>query len=205
MSFQLLAQSGAQPIIEQRVVLHGVSWHQYEILLATLGDDFPSLRLNYLEGTLEIMTLSPEHEEIKKMIGMLLEAYFQETRTRFHAVGSATFRKAAKQRGLEPDECYCLGQKKEFPDIAIEVVISSGTIDKLEIYRGLGIPEVWVWENDRFSVYHLRSSTEYDLVENSELLPELDVSLIASYVRPAEQFDAVMAFRETIRQQQVGR
>lgn len=205
MSSQLLAQSVAQPIIEQRVVLHGVSWQQYEILLATLGDDFPALRLSYLEGTLEIMTISPEHEELKKMIGMLMEAYFQETRTRFHAVGSATFRKAAKQRGLEPDECYCLGQKKEFPDIAIEVVISSGTIDKLEIYRGLGIPEVWVWENDYFSVYHLRSSPKYDLVENSELLPELDVSLIASYVRPAEQFDAVMAFRETIRQQQVGK
>jgi Uma2 family endonuclease len=72
-----------QPLTEQRLVLEGVSWRQYETLLATLGDDFPNLRLSYLEGTLEIMTTSPEHEELKKMIGMLLEAYFQETRTRF--------------------------------------------------------------------------------------------------------------------------
>jgi Uma2 family endonuclease len=66
-------------------VLEDVRWQQYETLLATLGDDFPNLRLNYLEGTLEIITTSPEHEELKKVIGMLLEAYFQETRTRFRA------------------------------------------------------------------------------------------------------------------------
>jgi len=61
------------------------------IILATLGDDFPALRLSYLAGTLEIMTTSRLHEELKKMIGMLMEAYLQESRTRFHAIGSATF------------------------------------------------------------------------------------------------------------------
>ena len=71
------------------------------------------------------------------MMAMLMEAYFQETRTRFHGIDSATFRKAARQRGLETDECYCLEEKKEFPDIAIEVILSSGTVDKLEIYWGL--------------------------------------------------------------------
>lgn len=200
MTPQLLDQSLTHPLVEQRVVLDGVSWKQYEILLATLGDDFPSLRLSYLAGTLEIMTLSPEHEELKKIIGMLMEAYFQETRTRFHAIGSATFRKAAKQRGLEPDECYCLGQKKELPDIAIEVILSSGTVEKLDIYRGLGVIEVWFWENNQFSVDHLRSSG-YETVATSELLPELNLSLLASHVRPDDQFDAVMEFREIIRRQ----
>ncbi len=199
MSFQLLEQ----PIVEQRVVLQGVSWQQYEGLLETLGDEFPSLRLSYLEGILEIMTTSPEHEELKKMIGMLMEAYFQETRTRFHAVGSATFRKAAKQRGLEPDECYCLERKKEFPDLAIEVVLTSGSVDKLEIYRGLGVKEVWFWQEGQFSIHHLRSSS-YEEVVRSELLPELDLSLLAGYVRPDEQFDALMEFRERIRQQGLG-
>ncbi len=97
---------------EQRVRLEGVSWQQYESLLSTLGEDFPALRLSYLHGTLEIITNSPLHEKLKTLIGMLLEAYLQETRTRFHAIGSATFREAAKQRGLEPDECYCIGEKK---------------------------------------------------------------------------------------------
>ncbi|MEO0986166.1 MAG: Uma2 family endonuclease [Cyanobacteria bacterium J06639_14] len=192
---QLITQSSAP---EPRVLLQGVDWQQYEALLDVLGDGFPTLRLSYLEGNLEIMTNSPEHEDLKKMIGMLIEAYLQETRTRFHAGGSTTFRQAAKKRGLEPDECYCLGAKKEFPDLAIEVVISSGLLDKLDIYKGLGVIEVWVWQSGRFSIYHLRSN-DYELRQQSELLPVLDMVLLASYVKPEEQFEAVMEFRAVIR------
>ena len=198
MTSQLMEPSRMPAIAEQRVVLEGIRWQQYEGLLATLGDDFPNLRLSYLEGTLEIMTTSPEHEELKKMIAMLMEAYFQETRTRFHGIGSATFRKAARQRGLEPDECYCLGQKKDFPDIAIEVILSSGTVDKLEIYRGLGVSEVWFWENNQFAIYHLRSQ-DYELIPSSELLPNLDIAVLSCHIRPLDQFDAVMEFREVLR------
>lgn len=197
MSSPLLTRS-ATPADEQRLVLEGVSWRQYEMMLAALGDDFPNLRLSYLEGTLEIMTTSPEHEELKTIIRMLLEAYFQETRTRFHGIGSATFRRAMKQRGLEPDECYCLGQKKEFPDIAIEIVLSSGLVNKLDIYQGLGVTEVWQWQNGQFQIYHLRS-TGYEVTASSELLPNLDFSLLTSYVKPADQFDAVMEFRDRLR------
>lgn len=197
MNPQLLPQPFASDV-EQRVLLQGVSWQQYEALLSVLGNGFPTLRLSYLEGMLEIMTNSPEHEDLKKMIGMLVEAYLQETQTRFHAGGSTTFPKAAKQRGLEPDECYCLGQKKEFPDLAIEVVITSGLVDKLEIYRGLEVTEVWQWRAERFWVYHLRS-TGYELIQTSELLPDLDMNLLAQHVKPEEQFDAIMAFREAIR------
>lgn len=198
MTLQTLAPDVAQSLPEQRVVLEGVSWQQYELLLATLGDDFPALRLSYLDGSLEIMTISSLHEELKKMIGMLIEAYFQETRTRFHAVGSATFRYAARQRGLEPDECYCLGEKKAFPDIAIEVVLSHGLVDKLDIYQGLGVQEVWVWETGQFRIYCLRTDS-YEQVEHSELLPECNIELLASYVQPDNQFDAVMDFREVLR------
>jgi Uma2 family endonuclease len=198
MNSQMLTQSYIQTA-EQRLVLEGISWQQYEIILATLGDDFPNLRLNYLEGALELATNSPEHEELKKVIGMLLEAYFQETGTRFHALGSTTFRKAMKLRGLEPDECYCLGAKKEFPDLAIEVVLTSSIVNKLEIYQGLGVAEVWQWREGQFVIRHLRS-TGYEQIPRSELLPNLDIQLLARHVNPTEQFDTVMVFRDTIRQ-----
>lgn len=197
----VIEQSPIELLEEQRVVLYGVSWQQYEALLFTFGDDFPNLRLSYMEGTLEIMSTSPAHEKIKKTIAMLMEAYFQETRTRFVSIGSATFRKEAKQRGLEPDECYCIGEEKEFPDIAIEVVLTSGNVDKLEIYKGLGVQEVWFWKNNQFSIYALRER-EYENVTRSELIPNLDLSLLAGYVKPNEQYDAVMEYRQVIRQSQ---
>jgi len=158
--------------------------------------------LSYLEGSLEIMTNSPLHEELKTTIAMLLETYFQVIRTRFHGIGSATFRKATKQHGLEPDECYCLGQKKEISDLAIEVVVSQGLVDTLEIYRGLGIAEVWVWQAGTFTLYHLRAAG-YEPVSASELLPNCDINLLARYVKPEEQFDAVMLFRAALQGQSV--
>ena len=37
-------------------------------------DQFPALRMTYLEGSLELMTTSPEHERLKKIIARLIEA-----------------------------------------------------------------------------------------------------------------------------------
>jgi Uma2 family endonuclease len=91
-----------------------------------------------------------------------------------------------------------LGAKKEFPDLAIEVVLTSGIVNKLEIYQGLGVTEVWQWQEGQFVIRHLRS-TGYEQIPSSELLPNLDVQLLASFVNPPEQFDAVMTFRDIIR------
>jgi Uma2 family endonuclease len=196
---QVLIPIADPQLPEQRIRLDNVSWAQYETLLLTLGNDFPALRLSFLEGTLEIMTTSALHEEIKVVIRLLLEAFFFEYQIRFHGIGSATLRAAAKARGLEPDECYCLGQKQDIPDLAIEVVVSSGLVDKLEIYRGLGVAEVWEWENGQFTLHHLRSGG-YETIRQSELLPDCDLDLLASYVRPDQQFDAVLGFRSELQQ-----
>ena len=64
-------------------------------------------------------------------------------------------------------------RKKEFPDLAIEAIISSGLVDKLEIYQGLEVAEVWQWQKGWFPISHLRQ-TGYELIPSSELLPNLD-------------------------------
>jgi Uma2 family endonuclease len=183
---------------EQCFVISGISWEQYEALLEDIGDDFPGVHVTYLEGTLEIVSPSRKHERNKSNIGLLLEAYFEETRTRFYGLGSTTFRKRAKARGAEPDECYCIGSEKEFPDIAIEVVKTSGGVNKLEVYQGLEVPEVWFWRNEKFSVHRLRE-TGYKQVPYSEFLPNLDLALLATYVVYVEPLDAVLEFRQAIR------
>jgi Uma2 family endonuclease len=133
MNINLIEQSGTSETEEQRLILYGVNWQQYETLQATLND-FPGLRMFYLEGTLEIMSPSPEQEVDKTTIARLIEIYALERDIDLTGYGSTTFRKPAQERGLEPDECYCFGQLKEFPDIALEVIVSSGGIDKLSIY-----------------------------------------------------------------------
>lgn len=188
--------------IEQQLVLFGVSWQQYETLLATLGD-FPGLRMIYLEGALEILMPSSEHEMLKKVIARLLERYAEEIDIPLHGYGSTTFRKEAKARGLEPDECYCVGELKELPDIAIEVALTSGGLDKLAVYKGLGIPEVLLWQDDQLQLYDLRG-TERQIVDRSQFFPDLEIAFLAQFVKPLEQPQAVKAFIQAFRSQQLG-
>lgn len=184
---------------EERFISSGVSWAQYEALLEKLGDS-PWYRVTYLEGVLEIMAPSRKHESRKENIARLLGVYFEETRTRFYGLGSTTFREGMKARGVEPDTCFCIGSEKEFPDLAVEVVETSGGINKLEVYRGLGVPEVWFWKKGQFEVYCLRGE-DYEKVLASELLPNFDLNLLATYVQNPEPLDAVIEFREKIRAQ----
>jgi Uma2 family endonuclease len=185
---------------EQQYIVTDVSWEAYEALLADLGDDFPGLRIHYLEGTLEITMPGRKHEVSKDNIARLLGVYFEETRTRFYGLGSTTFKREAKRRGAEPDVSFCVETDKEFPDIAIEVVQTSGGINKLKIYQGLGVPEVWFWEKERFDVYHLRQDG-YEQIDRSEFLPNLDLTLLATYVQHPEPLDAVLEFRAILQEQ----
>jgi Uma2 family endonuclease len=205
MSLNLLEDIAAQSILqatdpEERYLISGVSWDEYEALLERLGDS-PWYRVSYLEGVLEIMAPSRRHELSKDNITRLLNAYFEETRTRFYGLGSTTFRVRLKARGLEPDTCFCIGSEKEFPDIAIEVVETSGGIDKLAVYGGLGVPEVWFWQKQQFKIHHWRGEA-YEQISCSELLPGLDLNLLAAYVPNPEPLDAVLEFRAKIREQQ---
>lgn len=166
------------------VVLHGVSWAQYEALLAAFGDDHPSLRLTYLEGMLEIMTTSPAHEEIKTIVARLLETWATERDIPLAGYGAATFRAEAAERGLEPDECYVIGgMLVDVPDLAIEVVHAHLDIDKLSVYAGLGVKEVWIWDDGRFAIHVLRAGAMVPS-EHSSVLPSLDLPELTRFVRP---------------------
>ncbi|NEP01746.1 MAG: hypothetical protein F6K58_24445 [Symploca sp. SIO2E9] len=92
-------------VSEPRIPLGGITWKQYQSLIETLGNK-PRLRLSYLEGTLEIMTISPEHEMLKSLIGRLLETYTLEMDIDLFSCASATYLREATARGLEPDDCY---------------------------------------------------------------------------------------------------
>jgi Uma2 family endonuclease len=185
------------PMEEQRVLLSSVTWPQYENLLGTLGDH-PGLRLLYCEGMLEIFMPSPEHEMLKTVIARLLERYAEEADIVLHGYGSTTFRSEAKAQGLEPDECYCVDTLKDRPDFAIEINLMSGGINKLVIYKGLRVPEVLIWQNNQLKLYDLRDTT-YEEVSYSQFFLGLDFGMLAQYVQPYNQPQAVKAFLEAIR------
>lgn len=186
-------------ISEQRFVLPGrYSWQQFKAIQA-LMNEIPGVKLTYLDGVIEFMTTGEEHETIKKLLAILLETYFFEKGIRFIPVGNATREAEVKGASFQPDESYYMGSTKTHPILAIEIVITSGGKDKLEKYKRFKISEVWFWENSQISVYVWQDS-DYEKFPQSRLLPDLDMSLLASCVRMLDVFAARTVFLNAIRQ-----
>lgn len=183
---------------DQRLVLYSVPWSHFEVQLALRGDA-PVPRMAYLDGTLELVRPSKDHERIKSYLGTLVEAYALETDIDLSPYGSWTLKHAPAAAGLEPDECYIVGpdQDKGFPDLAIEVVWTSGGIDKLEIYRRLGVVEVWTWKDERIEV-HVLAGDGFEKADRSRLFPDLDLDLLVSLLDRPTATQAVRVLRQSL-------
>ena len=184
---------------DQHVILHGMTWKDYETLLAMRGDR-AGVRLFYLKGAIELMSTTRSHQGIKKTLARLLCAYCDERNIELSGYGSWTLRSAPEERGAEPDECYMVGSTdKETPDLAFEVVWSHGGLDKLEIYRGLDVSEVWVWDRDAGLRVFALGEQGYAQVKASRFFPELDLGWLASFLDEPTQSQAVRSLRAAMR------
>jgi Uma2 family endonuclease len=189
---------GDAPREDHFVRLHGATWADYERVLELRGDR-SAPRITYHKGTLEIMSPSRNHESIKSVIGRLVEAWCLERGVEFSTYGSWTLADREVESGAEPDECYVFGRRPEAerPDLAIEVVWTSGGIDKLEVYRKLGVREVWYWRRGRISVHVLRGE-RYEAVPASEALPGIDLEQLASFVDRPTTSAAIVEYRRAL-------
>jgi Uma2 family endonuclease len=199
----------------QHIVLDGVSWELYEHLLEEMGDR--PIRLTYDNGDLEIMPPLYEHEVPKTMIGRAIETLAEELDVAIQAAGSTTFRRRAKQRGLEPDECYYVqslplirGKRKLSlpkdppPDLAVEIDVTSRSIARLPIYAALGVPEVWRFDGAAIQCLHLRPDGKYVASDYSRAFPMLRPRDLMRFVEMAQAMDltaAGKALRRWVRRQ----
>jgi Uma2 family endonuclease len=196
MTAQLLEETVT--LAEQRLILPGYySWEQFEAIESLMANS-SGLRITYLDGWIEFMTLGEAHETISCLLNFLIQLYFCEMGIEYIPVGSATRRNRAKDVSFEPDESYYIGEKKEHPNLAVEVTMTSGSTNKLAKYLRLRIPEVWFWENNQLDVYGLREDN-YEQVSISELLPELDLELLVRCVLMPSRIEARSLFREFCR------
>jgi Uma2 family endonuclease len=185
---------GTEP--EERLILCGLSWQRYLDIDKAMGDDRSGPRFYYLDGDLEIMTTSNEHERIKKWIAGFMDIYFDHLGIEIMPRGQATMRLALKAAGAEPDESWCIGEEKEFPDLVLEIALTSGGVSKLELYRRFHVPEVWFWRSGGLRIFTLREDgSGYDQVSRSRLLPELDPALLEHCVGIASWQEARREFR----------
>jgi len=183
---------------DQIVVLRGAAWGDFQRALELRGD-VSGTRVAFLEGVLEIMTPSRAHEGLKFKIGRLLEAWCLENGIEFSGYGSWTLEGSEHDRGIEPDECYVFGNVSDpvRPDLAIEVVWTSGGVDKLEIYRKLGVREVWFWRRGQLTAYVLEGDS-YTQASRSAVLPGIDLAELASHLDRPTSSQAIREYRDAL-------
>ncbi|MGK7925808.1 MAG: Uma2 family endonuclease [Spirulina sp.] len=179
-----------------RVLLYNLSWQQFENLLLDLGES-RNRRIAYDAGTLEIMTPLPEHEYYREAISDAIKDIADELDIDYESYGSTTWRKELKKAGLEPDNCFYFQNealvrgKLEFdlerdppPDLALEIDLTSKSLDRFPIYQRLGVPEIWCYEEGKLRIYTLQTG-QYRNVEYSPIFPQLPLrdlpQLIESY------------------------
>ena len=203
-----MIQAPIRPIIssekqldqDQHLIYSGITWEHFKLIQAGFADS-TGVRLFYYQGTIEIIMPSRAHETVSRFICVLLSIFCVEYNIEFEPTGSMTQQREGEV-SIEPDESYCFGTSKPIPDLAIEVVFTSGSPKKLQRYLALEIPEVWFWQDGIFSLYHLREDN-YEAIASSEIteLKDLDIDLLTRCVLIAQtsRLEASNTFRNALK------
>jgi Uma2 family endonuclease len=194
-------------------VIHGVSWDEYDALLAAI----PERRLphTYDRGTLEIMSPSKPHEWIKKLIGRMVEAMTLELNVPIQSVGSTTLRRELSKRGLEPDDSYYIANELQVrgkdtldletdppPDLVIEVDVTSSCLDRLDVYAKLRVPEIWRHDGGTLTFLVLHPTGDYRPQASSLAFPLLkpgDIQRFLDEHAKQDENSIIRAFLEWVR------
>ena len=195
------------------LTLHHVRWEVYEQLLEAVGEA-PGLRISYDGGTLQIMTISSEHESYSELIQNFVRLYTLRLGLKLRSFGSATMKKQSKNKGSEPDTCFyiqtaaIIGNRKHLdfakdppPDIVVEVDIEHESLSKFPIYAALGVPELWRYDGQALSIHQLRGS-QYLPSPTSLALPLLTAKLLSEFLdctRREDENSVLLAFEKWLR------
>ena len=168
--------------VPNRLILDNISWNDY-IRLSRIFDG-RHLRMTYDRGTLEIMTLTLEHETNGDFLGLLVRVLTEELNLPIRGGGSTTFRRRKKEKGLEPDRCYWIANEAAVriikridlrtdppPDLALEIDITSGSMNRMPIYAAIKVPEVWRYDKKGLSFWVLNAAGGYDAAAVSPTFP----------------------------------
>ena len=195
---------------QQHIVLEDMSWEFYEHLLNEIGDRH--VYVTFDQGSIEIISPLPKHERWGAWIGRLIELMCLEKSIDCEALGSATFRSEAKQRGLEPDKCYYFKEARAArqleeawddstdpaPELVVEIDITSRSIPREPIYASLGVKELWRFDGNKLQVLHLGPKRKYVVRSRSLALPFLPMAAFAKFVsrmRDNNQIKVLNEFR----------
>ena len=193
---------------ESHMVIDDVSWETYESLLRDFETSGQHKRITYNQGRMVIVSPLLKHERWKLLLGRFVEVITDERDIPIVSAGSTTWKQSRKKKGLEPDECFYIQhepamrgrlevdlKKDPPPDLAIEVDLRPYLVNKLDVYAGLGIPEVWCFDGFEVEMFALQSDSGYQKVEKSVAMPFLTPADLKRFLDLVPQMNQNMVLR----------
>jgi Uma2 family endonuclease len=199
------------------IVIADADWATYERFLTAIGDR--PLRCTYDSGRLEIMAPMRLHERERRLSSSIVERTAFLAKLPYEPCGSMTIRRQDLDRGFEPDECAYIrnaarmlqNREPDFtvdppPDLAIEIDLTSSSIDRLALYAKMGIPELWRYVDGAFQFLHLQTDRTYavrDVSLNFPFLPVAELNRFIDMVGTVHHLEILEQYEQWLRQQLV--
>ena len=200
---------------EQLFFLDNVDWKTYVTITDALAER--NIQITYDRGRLEFMSVSGKHERRKSLLGYLVEVLTEEFELPMQGVGSMTCKNERVARGLESDDSWYIESlpkvidKEDIdlevdppPDLAVEIDVSRRSINRLGVYEGLRIPQVWRYDGKTLKVYLLSAEGKYNEFEKSPTFPGIPIAGIVEFLQQgaAADHNAIKkSFRQWVRKQ----
>jgi Uma2 family endonuclease len=163
------------------------------------------------------MSPLPEHERPNDMLGRFVIVLTEELALDAVCAGSMTLRRRRRLRGLEADKCWWIANAARLqgrvhidlrvdppPDLAIEVDVTSSSLNKMSIYATLGVREIWRLDNGVLRFHILDDATgTYQVQTHSMAFPMISSADLTAFLAQIGQVSDTalgLQFRTWLRQ-----
>ncbi len=195
------------------MIVPDVSWEDYQQLVAEANNQ-NGVRLTFAQGNLEIMSPLPVHEKYKEFLLRLMDRLSTLMGFDLESLGSTTFNQEWLDYGVEPDTCFYIQNAAKIigknridlavdppPDIAVEIDISHRSTTKLKIYEELGVPEIWLYDEQKLQIL-LLTETGYANSPTSQSFSFLTSEALTQFLERSKtegQGAVLRVFREWVK------
>jgi Uma2 family endonuclease len=201
------ARSAPTEAPERRLFFRDVTWDSYLTLADWIGER--ALRVTFDRGSLELMSPSPTHEQLKRILGTMVQILIDAFELPSEELGSTTFRRKDLDAGLEPDECFYIASaslarsvdvidEAPPPDLVIEIDISSSSIDRIKLYERMGVPEIWRFDGQSLRILRLTRRGRYVPRRSSPTFGGIGIEDLCDWIDRARTADKT-AWRKAFR------
>jgi Uma2 family endonuclease len=179
--------------------LSNVDWKTYSRVLNIFAER-PGFRVTYDRGELEIMSPTLAHDDDTWFLGHLVMILTEELDLPLKHGGSTTMRRRLRERGIEADTSFWIANAHRMqgrrtlnlsrdppPDLAIEVDVTSSSMNRLGIYAALRVPEVWRLKSGVLTFHVLGATGKYAVSAKSRSFPLISPDELLSFLKRGRQ------------------